>query len=59
MKNWKSIFAVVGIMLFVCSAVAACIVYWDRLRDFFSALSEKCCAKPTFTSEEYSDFADI
>ncbi|MGE4484495.1 MAG: hypothetical protein AB7C97_05170 [Oscillospiraceae bacterium] len=59
MKNWKTIFAIVGVVIFVASAVAVCIVYWDKINKFCSGLKDKCCIRKAFTSEEYSDFADI
>ena len=59
MKNWKTIFAIVGVVIFVASAIAVCIVYRDNIKKFCGGVKDKCCIRKAFTNEEYSDFADI
>lgn len=62
MKSWKTLLAVIGAVVAIAVAVAVCVKYWDEITAFFAGVKEKCtkcCERKSFTSEEYSDFADI
>ena len=53
-RNMKWIISLVAAVAAVGAAVAAVVVFWDRIRDRLER-----CPKPSLHSKEFDDYADV